>query len=111
MSRIGPMHRLAVVPQRLLGEPFRVAAGARPFRPRIAIGVQGDAGDAESAAALLEFGGPVASPHSAHVGEQWAGLGQSPQNLCDVVAEVDKGQFASLELILRSRLANRPSEE
>jgi hypothetical protein len=35
--RVGMMHRLGVVPQRLLREPFREAAFQRPLRPRIPI--------------------------------------------------------------------------
>jgi hypothetical protein len=34
------MHRLGIVPQRLLGEPFRVAALQSPFRPRIPVRMQ-----------------------------------------------------------------------
>ncbi len=30
---VGPMHRLAIVPQSLLRESFRVANGLGPFRP------------------------------------------------------------------------------
>jgi hypothetical protein len=38
--RIRPMHRLGVVSQRLLREPFRETAFQRPLRPRIPVAIQ-----------------------------------------------------------------------
>src|ERR1017187_9670017 len=44
--RIGPMHRLAVVAQRLLREPFGIADGLGAFGPSVTVAVQRDAGNA-----------------------------------------------------------------
>ena len=63
------MHRLEIVPQRLLREPLRVAAFQSPLRPRIPIRVQRHARNLQPDAALLELRCPVASAHGAKVGK------------------------------------------
>ena len=59
---IGAMHGLAVVPQSLLGESFRVAAGLGTFRPSVAVAVQSNAGDAKLAASLPQTRWPDLRP-------------------------------------------------
>ena len=49
------MHGLAVVTERFLREPFRIAALFGALRPRVAIGMQRDALEFETLAALLKF--------------------------------------------------------
>ena len=49
--RVGAMHGLAVVPQSLLREPFRVANGLGTFRPSVAVAVQRHAVNAKLPAA------------------------------------------------------------
>ncbi len=49
------MHRLGIVPQRLLREPFRVAALERALGPRIPIRMQRYAFDPQAIAPLLEL--------------------------------------------------------
>ena len=68
-ASVGSMHRLAVVAERLLREPFRVAALLGALRPSVAVGMKGDALDAESRAALLEFRGAVATADGLEIGE------------------------------------------
>ena len=63
LLRIGSMHGFAVVAQSQLRESFRIADNLRPFRPRVAIGVQGHSVNPETVAALLELRGAVARAH------------------------------------------------
>ncbi len=63
--RVGMMHRLGIVPQRLLREPLRVAALQSPFRPRIAIRVQRHARNFQPLATLTELRCPVTGTHGA----------------------------------------------
>src|SRR5439155_17413250 len=86
------MHRLAVVTERFLREPFRIAALFGALRPRVAIGVKRDAFDAESITALLEFRGAVASANRLQIRKQRAGFGQTAQDGFNVSAEVDHRQ-------------------
>ena len=58
MLRLGVVHRLGVVSQRLLREPFQIPALQGPFGPSIPIGVQGHALDVEPLAPLPELRGP-----------------------------------------------------
>jgi len=58
------MHRLAVVAQSLLREPFWVTDGLGSFRPCVAVTVERYAGDAKLTATRSELGGAVASPHA-----------------------------------------------
>jgi hypothetical protein len=63
------MHRLAVVAERLLREPFRVAALLGAFGPSVAVGMEGDPLNAESQTALFEFCGAVATADGLEIGE------------------------------------------
>ncbi len=62
------MDGLAIVPQRLLGESFRVAAHFGPFGPRVTVAVQRDDFSAQLAATLAKLRGPVSGPHLRQVG-------------------------------------------
>ena len=53
-----------------------VAAGLGAFRPRVAVAVQRNAGDAKLAAPLPELGGPVPGPHAGQIRKQNALGGQ-----------------------------------
>ncbi len=50
------MHSDGIVPQRLLGEAFRIAAGLGTFRPGVTVAVQRHAVDAKADTPLLELG-------------------------------------------------------
>jgi len=61
LAGVGAMHGLAVVPKRLLREPFGITRLLRPFRPGVAVGMQSDALDFEADTSLMEFRRPVAA--------------------------------------------------
>ena len=88
------MHRLAVVAERLLGEPFRVAALLGSLRPSVAVRMKGDACDAESFAALLEFRGAVTTADGLEIREQWAFSRKTTQNHFDVGAKMNHRETA-----------------
>jgi len=75
---VGAMNGLAVVPQSLLGESFRVAACLGAFRPCVAVTVQRNAGDAKLAATLPKLCRTVASPHAGQTRKQHAIGRRSP---------------------------------
>src|SRR5262245_24064085 len=52
------MHRPRIVSQRVLGPPLWIAAGSRPFRPRIAVAMEAHALDLRQTAPAAEFSGP-----------------------------------------------------
>lgn len=83
------MDGLGVVPQSLLREAHRETALARPFRPRIAIAMQGNTVDAQALAPLLELRRAVPGPHGAQVRKQGAGRRATAQNRRHVLAEMD----------------------
>ena len=64
------MHRLAVMAQRLLRKTLRITGHLRPLGPRVTIGMERHAADAQPAAALLELRGAIARPHAAQVGKE-----------------------------------------
>ena len=90
------MHGLAVVPERLLGEPFRVAALLGALRPCVAVGVKGHTFDAKAHAALFEFRGTIATADGLEMGEQRAFCRQAAQDGFDVGAKMNHGKTASL---------------
>ena len=64
------MHRLGVVPQRLLREPLRESAFQRPLRPRIPIAVQRHSGNPQPVTPLLELRRPISGAHGAKIRKQ-----------------------------------------
>jgi hypothetical protein len=56
LLRVGAMHGLAVVPQRRLGESFRVSARLGTFRPGVAAGMERDALNAKELTAAIKLG-------------------------------------------------------
>ena len=64
------MHGDGIMPKRLLGKAFGVAAGLGAFRPGVTVAVQRHAVDAKTDTTLLEFGRPVASAHPRQIGKQ-----------------------------------------
>src|ERR1035441_10018332 len=58
-ARVGAMHCLAVVAERLLRESLWIAAHFRPLRPSITVTMQGDADDPQTGAAASEFLPPI----------------------------------------------------
>ena len=68
--RVGMMHRLGIVPQRLLREPLRIPALQRPLRPGIPIRMQRHPLDPQPLAPLLELRRPVPRPHRPQIREQ-----------------------------------------
>ena len=68
--RIRPMHRLGIVPQRLLREPFGETTFQRPLRPRIPIAMQRYAGNPQSVTTLLELRRPIPGAHGANMRKQ-----------------------------------------
>jgi hypothetical protein len=55
--------------------------------------VQADPFDGEASAALLEFGGPVASANGSQIQKERAGLGAALEEGGDLGAEADQGRF------------------
>ena len=98
--RVGAMHRLAVVAQRLLREAFRIPTGAGPFRPRISIRMQGHPFDAKSPTALLELRGPIAGPHGAQIGEERPLRRQLSQRHFHLRTEVQLGVSSGLSSLV-----------
>src|SRR5438552_2307364 len=88
------MHRLAIVPERLLSEPLRVATLLRALRPGVAVGVERNAFDAQPHAALVEFGGAIAGANRRQVGKQSAGHRETAQNRLNALAKVNHGEAA-----------------
>ena len=73
--RIGAVNRLAVMPKRSLGKPFRHPDNLCPFRPCVAIAMQGYAGDACLVATAAETAGAVVGCERGQLWEQCAGCG------------------------------------
>ncbi len=73
---VGAMHRLAVVSQSLLREPFRIANCLCPFRPGVAVAVQRHALNAEADTVSLELGGAISGAHGLQIRRQRPGLRQ-----------------------------------
>ena len=88
------MHGLAVVPQSLLGESFRVAACLGTFRPSVAVAVKRDAFDAKPTAALPEFRGAVARADGGQIWEQRTFGGQILEHIQGVRAQVNQNRHA-----------------
>jgi len=90
------MHRLAVVAQRLLCKPLRVAALLGAFGPGITVGMQRHTLDTKPPATLLELSRTVATPDGLQVGKQRAGVWQTAKNRLDLFAKVDHRETAGL---------------
>ena len=88
------MHGLAVVPQSLLREPFRVADRLGSFRPCVAVAVKRDASNAQLAAALSELRGSVASPHARQIRKQHSLRWQVFEQVQCLRAQVDNDGHA-----------------
>jgi hypothetical protein len=67
---ISAMDSFAVMPQVLHRKPFGLTGGLRAFRPRMAIAVHRHAFDTKLAAALAEFGRPVARSNAGKLRQQ-----------------------------------------
>ena len=63
------MHGLAVVTQRLLREPFRIADDPGAFNPGAVVTAQRHAGEAKLTATRGEPGGAGAGAHARQLGE------------------------------------------
>src|ERR1035438_2660256 len=83
------MHGLAVVPQSLLRESFRVADGLGTFRPCVAVAVKRDASNAQLAAALPKLRRTVASPHARQIRKQHSFRWQVFEQVQCLRAQVD----------------------
>lgn len=70
---VGPMNRPAIVPQRFLGEAFRIATDPRPLRPRVTVAVKADTLNSEEMTPSIELFSPVLLVHHSEFWEQWAG--------------------------------------
>src|SRR5580693_5105539 len=57
--RIRPMDRLAIVPQRFLGKPLRIAGNFGTLRPGVTVGMKRYAFNAKPFTPLLEFRGAI----------------------------------------------------
>ena len=88
--RVRMMHRLGIVPQRLLREPLRVAALQSPFRPGITIRVERHTRYTQTTAALLKFRRPVACSHGAKVWKKRSNCRTPFQNDLDFRAEANQ---------------------
>ena len=70
------MNGLRVVAERGHGVALGITARFRAFGPSVAVGVERDAGDAETGAALLKFGGAVAGADGGEIGKERPDLRQ-----------------------------------
>jgi hypothetical protein len=104
-SRVGAVDGLAVVPQSLLGESLRVTAGPGPFRPRVAVGMEGDALNHQPAAGAGELGRPVRLPHLPVIGKERPHLRQRPQDGFKLFAKADDRNRAGLVAVEAHDLA------
>ena len=71
--RIGAVNRLAVMPKRGLGKPFRHPDNLCPFRPCVAVAVQRHARHARPLATAAKPAGPVVGRECGQLREQCAG--------------------------------------
>ena len=85
---VGPMDRLAVVPQRFLREPFRIAHGFGALSPRVTIRMEGHALDAKTLDALPKLRGAIRSAHLRQIGKERAAAGEGFQDCLDLRAEM-----------------------
>ena len=70
LLRIGAVNRLAVMPKRSLGKPFRHSDNLCPFRPCVAVAMQRHAGHARRVAAAAKAAGAVVGRERGQVREQ-----------------------------------------
>ena len=87
------MHRLAVVPQSLLREPFRVATFQSPFRPRIPIRMQRHTRNFQPDTALTKLRCPVPSAYGAKVREKQPNRRTPFQEGLDFRAKANQRRF------------------
>jgi len=93
---VGPVDRLRVMPQRLLGEPLGIPAHLRPLRPGVSVGMQRNPLDLEPTATAPELLGAMLLMDLRQAREEQSGAGQPPQNRLDLPAEVQDRQRRSL---------------
>src|SRR5437762_10865342 len=102
------MHRLAVMTQRQLCEPFGITRRLCPLRPRIAIRMQRYTVNAQADTTLLEFRGPIARANRDEVGKQRPGLGQRRKDSLNLFAEADLGWLLPAPARFHPNEANNP---
>src|SRR5256885_15340435 len=102
------MHRLAVVPQRLLAKSFGIARRLRPLRPRVAVGMQRHAFNPQANATLMEFRGPVARTDSGEIWKERPCLRQRGEDFFDFFPEPNLRRLATAPSRFHPNEADNP---
>ena len=100
--RVGAVNCLAVVAKGLLDEACRVAAGLGAFRPDVAVAVQRDALNHQTAAGAGKFGRPVRLAHGLQIWKERPRLRKRFQEHLKLLAKADV-PFARLRILNQAR--------